>query len=365
MKSKIIVSLAVLAAFIAGTLMVRPIARAVEILAATTCKTSGACIGGKNTSNGPGVIGTSKNGYGVSASTTYPSTSGSKFSAGVLGQDLSTSGKFDVGVWGYSKKGDGVLGSSTSSSGLYGQSTNSVGVVGTSNKVTGVYGVVSGGGGAPTGVYGQDNSSNTNGAGVAGQTKVGSGVVAATVSSANTSQAILAAAPNGGYIFAGVGPGNYEVAAIDGSGNMVISGQIYTSGQCQSGCVAHRRERSSVTTSATPTIEDTGEARLTAGTAIVRIDPAFANATDPRLGYYVLITPEGDTHGLYVARKTPGGFEVRENMGGRSSVPFAYRIVAHPFGVQPTRLPLVQSRSLPALHDMTETQTAAARPLPQ
>src|SRR5262249_323825 len=36
---------------------------------------------------------------------------------------------------------------------------------------------------------------------------------------------------------------------------------------------------------------------------------------------------EGNCHGLYVRRKSANGFEVRELMGGKSSIAFSYRIV--------------------------------------
>jgi hypothetical protein len=105
------------------------------------------------------------------------------------------------------------------------------------------------------------------------------------------------------------------------------------------------RVRSYGATVAAPTLEDTGEARLIAGSATVRLDPAFANAIDPRQGYVVLITPEGDTRGLFFASRTPGAFHVRETLGGRSSIAFGYRIVAHPFGVNEPRLPMVQMKA--------------------
>jgi hypothetical protein len=341
MKSRILISVALFAAFILGLVTVRPIARAAEIFATTTCAKVGACVAGKNTSNGPGVLGSSAQGYGVSGQTTRPSSTASNFGAGVLGQDLSSNGKFNVGLYGYSKRGDGILGTST----------NLVGVYGSSNKSTGVFGTVSGGS-SPTGVYGVDNTKNTNGAGVAGQSNVGTGVIGSTLSASNNSQAMLAAAPNGSaFLFAGVGASNYEVVSMDNQGNISISGQIFTNGSCGSGCARHHEAvRSYGTSAATPTLEDTGEGQLAGGAAYVRLDAAFYNATDPRLGYYVLITPEGDTRGLYVTHRTPTGFEVRENEGGRSSVPFAYRIVAHPFGVQGSRLPMVQTRTAASMH---------------
>jgi hypothetical protein len=341
MKSRIFISVALLAAFVLGLIMVRPIARAAEYLAAAaTCTKPGACVTGKNT-QGYGVFGSSGGGYGVGGQTTRPSSSAKKFGAGVIGQDLSTSGKFNVGLYGTSTNGDAILGASS----------KLVGVYGSSNKSTGVFGTVSGGS-SPTGVYGVDNSQSGNGAGLAGQSNAGTGVIGSTLSSNVNSQAMLAAAPNGSaFLFAGVGPGNLEVVSMDNQGNVSISGQIFTNGQCGSGCARHHEAvRSYGASSASPTLEDTGEAQLIGGAASVRLDAAFYNATDPRLGYYVLITPEGDTRGLYVTHRTPTGFEVRENTGGRSNVPFAYRIVAHPFGVQAQRLPMIQTRTAAQMH---------------
>jgi hypothetical protein len=71
--------------------------------------------------------------------------------------------------------------------------------------------------------------------------------------------------------------------------------------------------------------EDFGAAKLKRGRAVVRLDPDFAKVIK-RGGYKVFLTPEGDCRGLYV-RKSAVSFEVRELMGGTSSVAFAYRIV--------------------------------------
>jgi hypothetical protein len=332
MKSRIVVSLAVFGAFVLGLLSFHPIAKAVESFAVVKCAAaSSACDGGSNSSSGSGVAGTSVNGNGVVAQTKYPSKSGTNFKSGLLGQDLSTTGKFDVGVWGASTRGTGLLGTTTSF----------IGVNGISQSGTGVWGQINGGAGQPTGVVGVDASQNANAAGVAGQTNVGSGVVASTLASTNQSQALLALAPNGGFVFVGAGAGNYGVATIDGNGNVVISGLLFSSGQCQSGCLRSRRVQSYGTSAATPTLEDTGEAQLVAGAAYVRLDPDFLNAIDPRQGYFVLITPEAETRGLYVTQRTAAGFAVRENPGGHSNGAFAYRIVAHPFGVRERRLPFV------------------------
>jgi hypothetical protein len=90
--------------------------------------------------------------------------------------------------------------------------------------------------------------------------------------------------------------------------------------------------------SAQPSLEDFGEAQLTDGVANVQLDPRFASAIDNTMRYYVMLTPEGDCRGLYVARRDSAGFTVRELQGGRSSIAFTYRIVAKPLGDNSARL---------------------------
>jgi hypothetical protein len=92
-------------------------------------------------------------------------------------------------------------------------------------------------------------------------------------------------------------------------------------------------------------MEDTGEAQLVDGRAYVRIDDALANVIDRGAEYSVFITPEGDNRGLYVTQKSPTGFAVRESQSGRSTLAFAYRIVAKPYADVSSRLPM---RTFPA-----------------
>ena len=81
-----------------------------------------------------------------------------------------------------------------------------------------------------------------------------------------------------------------------------------------------------------PSLEDFGNAQLVNGVAYARLAGDFANAIDGRSTYSVFITPEGPSTGLYVAIKTAGGFTVRENPGGHSTIGFNYCILAQPFG---------------------------------
>jgi hypothetical protein len=140
-----------------------------------------------------------------------------------------------------------------------------------------------------------------------------------------------------------------DVAGITDIGNVGISGLLYSSGSCSSGCIVnHRRTRAVreyTPTESEPTIEDNGEAALVDGAAQVALDPRFTNVIDRNASYIVTVTPEGDCRGLYVTGRSEHGFVVRELQGGRSSVGFGYRIVAHRFGVSEPRLPMVDMRT--------------------
>jgi hypothetical protein len=90
---------------------------------------------------------------------------------------------------------------------------------------------------------------------------------------------------------------------------------------------------------AQPSLEDFGEAQLANGSATVALDAKLASAIDNSVRYYVMLTPEGDCRGLYVAQRNATDFTVRELQGGRSSIAFTYRIVAKPLGDDSPRLP--------------------------
>ena len=91
-------------------------------------------------------------------------------------------------------------------------------------------------------------------------------------------------------------------------------------------------------------MEDFGTGELERGVAVVKIDPAFAETVTADASYHVFITPNGDSEGLYVIRKTPTSFEVRESKGGTSSLSFDYRIVAKRRGYEADRLKDVTER---------------------
>jgi hypothetical protein len=125
------------------------------------------------------------------------------------------------------------------------------------------------------------------------------------------------------------GPGGG--CSIDTNGNLGCSGSI-TGGVAWHGRGPSNRPgrivNASATNAAENRVEDFGSARLKKGAASVTLNSAFAQAITGNR-YQVFVTPDGDCKGLYVARKTAHGFDVRELGGGRSTVDFDYRIVAH------------------------------------
>lgn len=69
------------------------------------------------------------------------------------------------------------------------------------------------------------------------------------------------------------------------------------------------------------------------------LERRFAELIDVTKPYLVFVTPEDDSNGLYVSRRSPKGFVVRENRRGTSSIAFEYRIVASPADTPSRRLP--------------------------
>jgi hypothetical protein len=149
-----------------------------------------------------------------------------------------------------------------------------------------------------------------------------------------------------GYIMIGNTFENGDVVSIDGSGNEVLAGKFTMNGSPlvrTQGTLGHY-----VTTfgarSSMPTLEDMGEARLANGQSYVAMDRAFAGTIDPNVKYMVFLTPEGDSHGLFVSAQTNRGFTVKENGGARSTLAFNYRILAKPYDTAAMRLPGIQAR---------------------
>ena len=317
--------------------------------------TQGPGILGAST-NGSGVYGQSTNGVGVLGYTSHNSTTAGFGSEAITGHDLSSDGgHLNSGVYGYSGNGVGVTAQSTNWIGA-----NVTGGVFNVKPLVPALSIVSTTGGdlidgcAPSTVDPCDSSHRVFDVDSIGDVRASSITV---FGSNNELCDINGSLDCQGTVFAAQ---CLQAGTSDcpGNGYVNITGQYQVSGACAAGCAVAtathpgRAVVSYVATQSLPSIDDFGEAILKDGYAYVRIDVAFANVIDRTADYLVFITPEGDSRGLYVTRKTAEGFVVRENMGGHSSLAFSYRILAKPLGTQEQRLPMVALPQLRSPHHM-------------
>jgi len=292
-------------------------------------------IGASASTNGTGVAGfataTSGPTYGVTGSVSSPS------GGGVLGQNSANAGNGVNGI-SYAATGD--------SDGVYGQSSSS-------GSGAGVYGYATAPNGPTTGVFGLDaspdgtgvvgDSSASGGTGVVGLATASSGgigIIGAT-DSANGTAGIFSANAGQGLILLGLsGSGATQVFSVDASGNLDISGNITVAGKKSARVKLPDGREVALYAVESPEnwFEDFGTAQLKSGAAEVALEPEFLQTVDTAADYHVFLTPNGDCRGLYVARKTSSGFEVRELGGGSASVAFDYRIVAKRRGFETVRL---------------------------
>ena len=245
----------------------------------------------------------------------------------------------------------GVLGASIDQTGVYGFSQSGTGVVGVSNSDSqaAIFGLsLLVGGNGNSGVVGSSGHPGPNLpmnlpsiAGVLGTSYEQAGVIGVS----NRTAGVLGFSNNVGVYGETTNPtGNYAGVF---RGNLLVTGQI-TAGIKDaivpfpdgSKRVLHCME------SPEHWFEDFGAAKLKSGRTVVRLDTNFAKVITG--DYRVFLTPEGDCRGLYVRRKRVASFDVRELMGGKSSITFSYRIVGRRkdikghrrFAKFDTRLPL-------------------------
>ena len=95
--------------------------------------------------------------------------------------------------------------------------------------------------------------------------------------------------------------------------------------------------------------EDFGSAKLTDGAAVVAIESVYVETVNTEIDYHVFLTPRGECKGLYVTNQKGSSFEVRELNGGKSDIPFSYRIVAKRKGYEDVRLAKVKEDMLTAM----------------
>ena len=327
-----------------------------------SCTSGSPCIEYDNMSTGPGIKGTSLKGNGVAGTTFFSSTTIGNGTAAVVGNDMSTSGAFDKGVFGTTKLGAGIKGTAVSGVGAWGFVTGEGTAVRaqTSNVFATLF---DGRGVGNVQVLRIDSSGDefASGAVFGGQSfnsvegVDGEGTQEGTIGQglSNTSTDLYATGVAGALILDGVNSGNVQVLKVDDSGNETITGQIFTAGVCSSGCVnSHQpgqRVISYLPREAQPTMEDVGEGQLVNGRGYVSIASDFASVVDRTRAYFVFLTPNGDSRGLYVSDRSATGFAVRENGGGRSTLSFDYRIVAKPYGDSMPRLPRTMFSAQPKL----------------
>ncbi len=240
----------------------------------------------RNPDSGTGVMGVARTGV-----------RGSGEVIGVFGEHRSAGGLVpssftNIGVGGRSNAHHGVVGLSDARfirtmvcAGVFGQSENDVGVFGESLA-------------AQFGTYGRCHP--TGGVGVLGESRAGVGIAGIS--------ACLA--------------GQFQ-------GNVFIRGNLWVTGG--KSAVVRCPDGSSRALYAVESpeswFEDFGSARLLRGRARVRLKRDFASVIRTA-DYHVFLTPEGDSRGLYVTRKSSGAFEVVEQQGGRSTLRFSFRVVA-------------------------------------
>ena len=315
-----------------------------------SCSKTAACQTYKNSSTGPGLEGDNTN-QGSSATEGLLGT-GSGYAFGVKG--VSTSLNTTAGVLGVGNtNSDGVIGNSTGSgAGVSGNSTgNGDGVDGSAQTGYGIAGISQSyiGGFAETAstswpaFYAFGGSMTIDATG-------GAVVISATTGSASGFGLLSTTASSGNaYPLVARDTGNNNLFYVDGLGDVYYHGSLNHFSASSTGNVS----QSFTATTASPTIEDNGTAHLINGVATVVLDPAFAHSIDLRRAYQVMLTPDGDTRGLYTAIKTPTSFTVREVQGAHGTLDFDYHIYAPALGQAGVRM-----------REVTPSQAAASAPRP-
>jgi hypothetical protein len=266
-------------------------------------------IFGRNHFNGAGVGGVSQNGPGISGAAGLQGVRGIGTSNGVGVIGASNSGI--AGTPDGTGSGIGVHGKSTGGPGVQGESVNGLGVRGLSTNFVAMVGISQG----DHGLYG--STANFNAIGLVGE-NLGGGL-------------------------AGYFAGNVQITGalqVFGAKNAVIRMQDGTNASvyCQE--------------SPEPYFEDFGRAQLAGGVANVALEREFAGLVGGG-DYMVFPVAEGETRGLFVSRRGPGSFEVREMQGGTGNVPFTYRVV--------TKRKDIDGRRFARVSDAAAKSVAASR----
>lgn len=192
------------------------------------------------------------------------------------------------------------------------------------------------------GVRGITRSNAASGAGVMGIGSPGHGVIGIATRTATTPGVPPPFVPVS-PLFAGLFFGNLQV-----QGNFTVTGNKAAVVKHPDG--SHRQLY--CVESPESWFEDFGTGKLSSGRAEVTLEDTFAKLVSTK-DYHVFLTPEGDCNGLYVHRKGPNGFEVRELQKGNGAASFSWRIVARRRGATGKRLEVVELGLLPDQADAT------------
>ncbi len=289
---------------------------------------------------GIGVIGT-----GADYSNTFSNGIGYQ-QIGVIGDSAENGG---IGVAGTTDFGTSVFGNSDQTG---------TGVYGLSTKGTGVYGTTQAPGDSQSdfsyGVWGY--APGTLDVGVYASSKSG---FAFSGTTGGPYTEWLTSSPGGSPFIAWAGNGFCQV---DAGADLVCTGS-------KSAAVSlpdNRWVRLYAVESPENWFEDFGSGQLSSGSAIVPLEPTFAQTVNSTTDYHVFLTPNGDSHGLFVAAKTATSFEVREQGGGTSNIAFDYRIVARRRGYENIRMAEVtesHNRKVELKQEMEKQPLSMASPI--
>jgi hypothetical protein len=263
----------------------------------------------------PGAAGTSIHNIGVYGQTeelgSVPSLVAGVYGTGNFRPGVTGWSSQSLGVQGASFLGTGVRGTSFRSPGIQGQSGVGTGVQGTSLRASGVTGI-SGTQGPPV--------PNLPTAGVLGSSADQPGVIGTS----NTHSGVHAFSNNVGIIGQTTNDASFAGLFL---GNVAVTRNLTVSGTKSAAVPFPDGTQRALYCMESPELwfEDFGAAKLKGGRAVVKLDTDFAKVIK-RGDYKVFLAPEGDCRGLY-ERRRGASFEVRELMGGKSSIAFSYRIV--------------------------------------
>jgi hypothetical protein len=279
-------------------------------------------------------------------------TNGADYSALFVNNNTGTAGQFEAatgyGINSSTNSGTGVFGSTEGSgSGVEGFNTTTTpqnaGVVGIANKQStegNSYDLYSA-------VWGDTGTSSTSIAptwavGVLGTTDDGHAAVFLNNSTAWSTMVVVNDSTGGTGLFK-----TFIASSPDGTCGIGSGGSLSCTGPIKglvSASGGARQVETYAPQSAESWMEDYGTGTMQQGVALVSIDPAFAETISETPDYHVFITPNGDSAGLYVIKKTATSFEVRESKGGTSSLTFDFKIVAKRRGYEAQRLVDVTER---------------------